>query len=102
VDKTGDCWLWTGCVTTFGYGFYRWKKPNKMVHTHRIAWELEHGPIPEGMHVLHKCDVRPCCNPAHLWLGTHQENMADMRAKGRAWKGGNKKRAAISQSTTPL
>jgi hypothetical protein len=54
------------------------------ISTHRLAWELVNGPIPEGMHVLHRCDEPRCCNPDHLFLGTQAENMADMHRKGRS------------------
>lgn len=54
------------------------------VLAHRLAWELENGPVPDGMYVCHSCDRPSCCNPAHLFLGSQRENMADMAVKGRA------------------
>ena len=50
---------------------------------HRVAWELVRGPIPDGLDVLHSCDVRLCAKPDHLFLGTHLDNMRDMISKGR-------------------
>jgi len=54
-----------------------------VIRTHRLAWELANGPIPDGLSVLHHCDNPPCCNVEHLFLGTQTDNHADMVAKGR-------------------
>jgi hypothetical protein len=81
VDKTGDCWLWTKSCTSKGYGQFKFKEQKDT--THRIAWKLTHGPIPDGLLVLHRCDVRNCVNPAHLFLGTPKDNTQDMMSKGR-------------------
>jgi hypothetical protein len=79
------CLLWTARVARTGYGMLTWE--GKVRSTHRMAWIAEHGPIPEGMHVLHHCDVRHCIATAHLFLGTHRDNMADRNAKGRQARG---------------
>lgn len=79
VQKRSEgCWLWTAGRIGNGYGIFR----RKLVH--RVSWTLTNGPIPEGMFVCHHCDTPLCVNPAHLFLGTHQDNMRDMRQKGRA------------------
>jgi len=79
VDPETGCVLWTACRNTCGYGKVRWR--GRLWAVHRAAWTAKHGPIPPGMCVLHRCDVRPCLNLDHLFLGTQKDNMADMAAK---------------------
>ena len=81
VNKTDGCWLWTGHRTTNGYG--RLHFDGRGIQAHRLAWEWTNGPIPEGLRVCHRCDVPNCVNPEHLFLGTQQDNIRDMYAKGR-------------------
>jgi hypothetical protein len=80
VDDRG-CWLWQGGVSGSGYGRFTRRSFRRDVH--RLMWELTHGPIPEGLCVLHRCDVRLCMNPDHLFLGTKGDNARDCAAKGR-------------------
>lgn len=77
----GDCWPWTGRGTAQGYGFFDYGG-GTFIST-RVAWMIFFGQDPGSLNVLHSCDNPPCCNPSHLWLGTHSENTKDMVAKGR-------------------
>jgi predicted XRE-type DNA-binding protein len=83
-DPTTGCIEWAGNKIWNGYGIMRIN--GKGVYVHRLAWELKHGPIPDGKQVLHRCDNRPCCNDDHLFLGTNQDNMDDKKMKMRAAK----------------
>ncbi len=75
------CLLWTGAHGRSGHG--QLLVDGRLDTAQRVAWRLANGPIPEGLHVLHRCDNPPCVEPTHLFLGTHADNMADMLAKGR-------------------
>jgi len=92
----GNCWEWPStsrrypCTTAFGVS----------IKSHHLAWEIYKGEIEDGKHVLHYCDNNRCCNPDHLWLGTHQDNMEDARIKKRS--GGFKTRIRNYQINPPI
>jgi hypothetical protein len=85
VEPNSYCWLWLSTIHDSGYGLL-WRN-GKHVRAHRVSYEHFVGPIPEGLHVCHRCDVPCCVNPDHLFLGTHCDNMRDMASKARASHG---------------
>ena len=101
VDKSPGpdaCWPWKGRTLNRSYHKYgRFDRTGPLAYAHRAAWLFTHGPIPQGLHVLHRCDVPNCCNPKHLWLGTRQDNMDDMRNKGRRAVGERTKRTVLNE-----
>lgn len=75
VDKSGDCWVWTGMVDRYGYGKTSWGKTTKK-SAHRVSWRLSHGAFPpEGMTLDHLCRNRRCVRPDHLEVVTNAENI---------------------------
>jgi hypothetical protein len=89
VDKSGThgswngtpCWTWTFGTQEDGYGCTKIQRKNLLAH--RAAYAITYGEPQSGMQVLHRCDNPPCCNPVHLFVGTHTDNMRDMVSKGR-------------------
>jgi len=79
IDVSG-CWIWTGTILKSGYGRLK-NLDGKQMPAHRISYEIHHGPIPSGKLVMHSCDQRACVCPTHLQLGSHADNMADMKRK---------------------
>jgi len=92
-DKTENgCWLWKQARDKDGYGSFKFKR--KVYRAHRFSYMLYKGEIPDGMMVLHKCDIPNCINPEHLFLGTAKDNAQDAAKKGRI---GNRKGYKISE-----
>lgn len=89
IEDENGCWIWQLGLYTPGYGI-AWDsvaKNNRGAHI--LAWERENGPVPDGLHVRHTCDVRACVRPSHLVIGTRSDNMQDMYERGR-WNSGVK------------
>lgn len=98
VTKTKTCWL---VPATHGQGYGQVCKPGegKITLAHRASWEIHFGPIPDGAWVLHKCDVRNCIRPKHLFLGNVQDNQRDMAEKNRSPQGSRNGRSKIDEAT---
>jgi hypothetical protein len=91
------CWAWTGAHIRSGYGHFYWRA-NKLLLVHRVAYTIFRGPIPAGLNVCHACDNPGCCNPAHLWAGTQQDNIDDQMGKGHHIHGETHHNARLSDA----
>lgn len=106
VDRTdpNGCWLW---LRSLRHGYGQIMFGGKVRLTHRVAWTLLRGKIPRGKFVCHTCDVRHCCNPAHLFIGTQRDNIRDCWQKGRLplppiQNGSKNVNAVLSESDIPI
>lgn len=98
--SASECWIWQGSTNTDGYGSVGYL--GKTIGSHRAAYMLTHGDIADNMHVCHTCDNPPCCNPAHLFLGTREDNIQDRCIKGRSRGPSREAHANTKLSVTDL
>lgn len=84
AGKSRECWEWMAGKMSRGYGTFSFQGTNRLAH--RLAYKFTHGSIPKGKYIIHSCDNKSCCNPAHLRAGTQKDNMRDMIERGRANK----------------
>ena len=87
ICSENECWEWVASKNSKGYGEFWFPDRKKHTRAHQVSWIIEHGNIPDGLGVLHKCDNPSCVNPRHLFLGTNSDNNKDRDAKGRRVQG---------------
>lgn len=101
AGEADACWEWQGSTSKNGYGRLSWA--NHGHQAHRASWEIHNArPIPDDLWVCHSCDNRLCVNPAHLWLGTRQDNIDDMVTKGRQASGARASHAKLTDDDVRL
>lgn len=82
TKRDEGCWEWRGARSQFSQGYGHMRFEDRDYVGSRVSWEIHNGPIPDGLLVLHDCDNKICCNPAHLHLGTHADNMREAVERG--------------------
>jgi len=83
-ESQDDCWNWTGATSCSGYGvLQKGSRGEGLIRTHRFSYEIHKGQIPSKMLILHSCDNKLCCNPAHLSIGDHSKNIKEAWDRGR-------------------
>lgn len=87
IGEPDACWEWNASRFANGYGHFHKSVSERHALAHRVAYELAHSPIPDGMYILHQCDNPACCNPAHLSIGTQADNMRGAMDRGRVHNG---------------
>lgn len=93
VDRRGEHWMWTGAVNPSGYGTIgSGGKYGKTLYAHHVAFAIQNGPLPDGLMVRHRCDIKLCMRGEDLIPGTHADNMKDRDERGRTSKGGRHSR----------
>lgn len=95
IKTESGCWLFTGHLRT-GYGHMTNK--HKAVYVHKYMYEKYKGPIPKGYYVCHTCDIKHCCNPDHLFIGTPQDNSDDCSKKGRQCRGSCRPQSILNET----
>lgn len=100
VDKRGDdeCWPWMASVAGKGYGQIKIPGTRRNTYSHRMAYELTHGPLPAGQFACHRCDNPCCCNPSHLFAGTAKANQSDMAKKKRSTWGSRNSQSKLTSN----
>ena len=101
VQENG-CWIWKGGTRPNSKGVLyprHWSEDGKSIGAHRFSYQMTHGEIPAGVYICHKCDTPLCVNPCHLFAGTHIDNMADMVAKQRSYRGKGEEKKGLAKLT---
>lgn len=101
TENENGCWIWQRCISQ-SYGYGRLRIDGKDWLAHRYSYEIKIGPIPEGLQLLHSCDVCCCVNPAHLTPGTNLQNQSDKAARGRAAKGAQHGKSILTEDDIPV